>query len=41
LRNTNEALTDLKSELEAVRARAAEGLTERMAKKPGPPPFQE
>jgi len=39
LRNTNEAVTDLKTELEAVRARAAEGLTERAVKKPGPPPF--
>ena len=39
LRNTNEAVADLKTELEAVRARVAEGLTERAAKKPAPPPF--
>ncbi|HEX4386588.1 MAG TPA: cyclic nucleotide-binding domain-containing protein, partial [Myxococcales bacterium] len=39
LRNTNEALTDLKSELETVRARTAEGITTGPAKKSGPPPF--
>jgi serine/threonine protein phosphatase PrpC len=39
LRNTNEALTDLKGELETVRTRAAEGIGGSEPKKQGPPPF--
>ena len=41
LRNTNEALTDLKAELDGVRARVSEGMQEssKGPKTGGPPPF--
>ena len=44
LRNTNEALTDLKGELDSVRARVDQGMgdaTDADLKKGGPPPFGE
>ena len=39
LRNTNEALTDLKLEVDQVRARATNPALEAVPKKSGPPPF--
>ena len=39
LRNTNDALADLKSELDAVRARATDPVMDVTPKKSGPPPF--